>query len=283
MRKLLSTFALVTLVALTGCSSKALNAGEDAAPKEVHAYLTGNLMTAEDVSAKLTEAGFEVTGTYLVNKKNKLQTVVYTNDTLKAMANKPGRGFAALGRVLIDGKNNQISVSNPVYFGKAFMQDDADYAQMKQLKDKLTTAFSGLSESSDKWAYADLSDYHFMVAMPYYQDTIVVGEGASEELLKKAESYKKGKMHLFTVKLAEGKYLVGYGLSKRTAKFPEKIGVQNAGLLPYTILIENNKARIMAPKFYLAVSYPQLTMGQFMKIATVPGAIEADLTKPFKK
>ncbi len=38
----------------------------------------------------------------------------------------------------------------------------------------------------------------------------------------------------------------------------------------------------MAPKFYLAVSYPQLSMGQFMRIATVPGAIERDLKKPFE-
>ena len=282
MKRFLSTFALVALIALTGCSSKTLNAGEEAAPKEVHAYLSGALMTAEEVSSKLTAAGFEVTGTYMVNKKNNLQTVVYTSEALKAMANKPGRGFAGLGRILIDGKNNKISVSNPVYFGKAFLQDDADYSEMKKVKDQLTTAFEGLTEGSDKWVYADLPDYHFMVSMPYYQDSIVIGEGTAEDLLKKAESYKKGKFHLFTIKLAEGKYLVGYELSKRTAKFPEKIGVQNAGLLPYTILIENNEARIMAPKFYLAVSYPQLTMGQFMKIATVPGAIEKDLTKPFK-
>ena len=282
MRKVISSLAILALVAITGCSSKALNAGEEAAPKVVNAYLKGNLMTAEEVSSKLTAAGFEVLGTYVVNKKNKLQTVVYTNDTLKAMANKPGRGFAGIGRILIDGKNNNISISNPVYFGKAFMQDDADYAEMKKVKDQLTATFAGLTEGIDKWGYADLSDYHFMVAMPYYQDSAVVGEGPAEELLKKAESYKKGKMHLFTLKLAEGKYLVGYDLGKRTAKFPEKIGVENAGLLPYTILIENNEARIMAPKFYLAVSYPRLTMGQFMKIATVPGAIEKDLTKPFK-
>ena len=282
MRKLLSTFALVALIALTGCSSKALNAGEEAAPKVVHAYLIGKFMSAEEVSSKLTKAGFEVTGTYLVNKKNKLQTVVYTSAALKAMANKPGRGFMGIGRVLIDGKNNQVSFSNPVYFGKAFMQDSADYAAMKKVKDQLTSAFEGLKVSTDKWVYADLSDYHFMVAMPYYQDSIVIGEGSVDALVKKAESYKKGKSHLFTLKLAENKYLVGYKLSKRTAKFPEKIGAQNAGLLPYTILIENNEARILAPKFYLAVSYPQLTMGQFMKIATVPGAIEKDLSKPFK-
>lgn len=282
MRKILGTFALICAISFSGCSSQALSAGESTAPKVVHAYLNGALMTAEEVSAKLTAAGFEVIGTYEVNKKNKLQTVIYTNDALKTMASKPGRGFAGLGRVLIDNKNGKISISNPVYFGKAFMQDEADYPEMKKIKDTLTATFTGLTEATDKWEYAELSDYHFMVSMPYYQDSIVVGEGETEELLKKAESYKKGKSHLFTLKIAEGKYLVGYDLGKRTAKFPEKIGVENAGLLPYTILIENKEARILAPKFYLAVSYPQLTMGQFMKIATVPGAIEKDLAKPFK-
>ena len=282
MRNLLSTFALIVLIALSGCSSKELNAGESSAPKVVHAYLIGKAMTAEEVSTKLTTAGFEVIGTYTVNKKNKMQTVVYTNKALKEMANKPGRGFAGIGRVLIDNKNAQTSFSNPVYFGKAFMQDDADYMKMAMVKTALTTVFPGLKESSDKWNYADLADYHFMVAMPYYQDSTVIGKGTVSSLLKKAESYKKGKLHLFTLKLADNKYLVGYNLSKRTAKFPEKIGLDKAGLLPYTILIENNEARMLAPKFYLAVSYPQLTMGEFMKIATVPGAIEKDLSKPFK-
>jgi len=282
MRNVFGTIALVVLVALTGCSSKELNAGEAQAPKVVKAYMVGPMMTSEAVSSKLTASGFEVLGTYLVNKKNKLETVVFTNDALKAMANKPGRGFAGIGRILVDGKNAQISISNPVYFGKAFMQDEADYAQMVAVKDALTAAFPGLKEAADQWDYAGLADYHFMVAMPYYQDSIVIGEGDAAALLAKAEAYKKGKMHLFTLKLAENKYLVGYDLSKRTAKFPEKIGIEKAGLLPYTILIENNEARILAPKFYLAVSYPQLTMGQFMKIATVPGAIEKDLSKPFK-
>ena len=282
MRKILSTFALILAVSITGCSSQTLSAGEESAPKVVNAYLTGAFMTSEEVSAKLTAAGFEVIGAYTVNKKNKLETVVYTNDTLKAMANKPGRGFAALGRILVDSKNKTISVSNPVYFAKAFMQDETDYPAVSALKDKLTATFTGLKPSSDKWEYADLSDYHFMVGMPYYQDSAVIGEGSTAELLKKAESYKKGKFHLFTLKLAENKYLVGYALSKRTSKFPEKIGLKNAGLLPYTVLIENDEARMLAPKFYLAVSYPQLTMGQFMKIATVPGAIEKDLEKVFK-
>lgn len=274
-------FGALTLIVAICVSSQTLSAAEKA-PKVVHAYLSGEILSAEEVNFKLTSAGFDVVGTYVINKKNNLQTVVFTNDALKSMANKKGRGFAAIGRILIDEKNKKISVSNPVYFGKAFMQDDADYAVLKSIKDTLTSAFANLKETADNWEYEELSDYHFMIGMPYYQDSDVVGEGDTAELLQKAESYKKGKFHLFTLKLSEGKYLVGYELGKRTAKFPEKIGLQNAGLLPYTILIENDEARILAPKFYLAVSYPQLTMTQFTTIATVPGAIAKDLSKPFK-
>ncbi len=277
MRKLLVSF----LFLLLGASALQTLSAADA-PKEVHAYLVGPQMTSKEVSAKLSTAGFEVIGSYLVNKKNKLETVVFTNDALKKMASKDGRGFAAIGRILVDGKNKQISVSNPVYFGRAFMQDDAEYSVLSNIKQTLTSTFKGLKPSSDKWEYDELADYHFMVGMPYYQDSDVVGEGKTAELLKKAESYKKGKFHLFTLKIAEGKYLVGYDLSKRTAKFTEKIGIDKAGLLPYTILIENDEAHALAAKFYLAVSYPQLTMTEFMKIATVPGAIEKELSKPFK-
>ncbi len=277
MRKLLS--ALVFFFASL-CGLESLNASE--VPKEVHAYLIGPAMTADTVSSKLNDAGFEVIGSYLVNKKNKLETVIFTNATLKTMASKEGRGFAAIGRILVDGTNNQIAVSNPEYFGRAFMQDDADYAVLNSVKTDLEKVFTGLKPSSDKWEYEELADYHFMVGMPYYQDSDLIGEGKTAELLKKAESYKKGSLHLFTLKIAEGKYLLGYDLSKRTAKFVEKIGIDKASVLPYTILIENDEARSLAAKFYLAVSYPQLTMTEFMTIATVPGAIEKELSKPFK-
>lgn len=278
MKQLLKNLVITLLVAFTGTSY----ANAASAPENVEAYLIGEMIPAEEVSSKLTEAGFEVIGTYMVNKKNKLQTVVYTNDVLKEMANKPGRGFAAIGRVLIDGKNNQISISNPVYFAKAFMQDDVDYEKTLSLKNALGTAFGELKASADHWEYEELGGYHFMMGMPYYEDSAVIGEGSVASLLEKAQTYKKGKMHLFTLELAKDKYLVGYKVSKRTAKFPGKIGVDKAGLLPYTILIENDEARMLAPKFYIAVSYPQLSMGEFMTISTVPGAIEKDLSKPFK-
>ena len=89
-------------------------------------------------------------------------------------------------------------------------------------------------------------------------------------------------MVVFKLELPNGSTLVGVDLDKRTKKFVKKIGTQNAEILPYTILIEDGKATALAAKYYIAISYPMLTMGEFMTIATVPGAIEKDLEKPFK-
>ncbi len=45
-------------------------------------------------------------------------------------------------------------------------------------------------------------------------------------------------------------------------------------LLPYTVLVENGEANLLHAKFYLALSFPRLTMGEFMKIMSVPGDIK---------
>ena len=75
---------------------------------------------------------------------------------------------------------------------------------------------------------------------------------------------------------------MGIKLSKRTTRFIKKTGYQNAGLLPYPVLIENNKVKILDPKYYIAIKYPMLKMSQFMTIATVPGAINKDIDKVFR-
>jgi hypothetical protein len=40
--------------------------------------------------------------------------------------------------------------------------------------------------------------------------------------------------------------------------------------MPYPILLEGGVAKMLNPKYYLAVSYPMLKMSQFMAIASVP-------------
>ncbi len=273
MKKIVRVLMLVSALA-----SGLLFAGETP-PDGANVYMSGSAAGVDDVKAKLQTAGFEVIGAYRVNEEKKLTTVIYTSASLKSMADKEGRGFAAIGRVLVNGEDGTVSVSNPVYFGKAFMQKETDYAKDAANKKALENVFGTMEPSKDKLEYDDLAGYHFMMGMPYYEDTDELAEGKNADLLAKAQASAN---HLFTLTLSEGRHLVGFSLSQETSSFPLKIGVKNAGLLPYTVLIENDKALAMAPKYYIAVSYPMLSMGNFMTISDVPDDIVDELKAIFK-
>ncbi|MGB6020315.1 MAG: hypothetical protein WBF77_12060 [Sulfurimonadaceae bacterium] len=286
MKKLLALVVAALVLSFSGCSSKEATASEGVATKpaeeKVSTYLVGAYVDADAAQAKLTEAGFEVVAAYKVDKKGEYTSIVFTNAAMKSAANKADRGFAAVLRLLVNNEKQEISITNPVYFGKAFMQDDFDYQAALAVEKSLSGVFGELKGSADKWAFDGLAGYHFMMGMPYYEESAVLAEGDNAELLEKAKAYKKGKNLIFELQLGEGRTLLGYELGARTSKFVKKIGYQNAQILPYTVLIEDGKAKMLAAKYYIAISYPQLTMGEFMTIASVPGAIEKDLAKPFK-
>jgi len=237
-------------------------------------------MDVKTASAKLKEAGFEVLANYASVKKG--NTIVFTNDALKKEAAKPGRAYVAVMRLFIDNKEKMISFTNPVYFGKAYMQDEYKHSIFLGVKESITKSFPDLQDSKDKLEFDKLADYHYMMGMPYYQEQDELGSAPHAELIKKAKKFKHGKHLVFELKLSDSSTLLGYELERRTKKFVKKIGRANAAVLPYCVAIENGKAKALGAKYYLALSYPLLTLGEFMTIATVPGAIEKELAKPFK-
>ena len=179
---------------------------------------------------------------------------------------------------LIDSKTINGATSNPAIFKNAILTSPAYKEQLATLNN----IFGPFKGSVDMLDEDDISDYHFMMGMPYYEDRDELGEGTTAELLKKVQEYKKGEFVLFTLKLSDDSYLVGYDLAKETKEFVKKIGRANAAVLPYCISIANGKATSLEAKYYLAVSYPLLSMGEFTTIATVPGAIKKDLAQPFE-
>lgn len=247
---------------------------------KINTYLIGEYMSASSAEAKLKSAGFEVIANYKSIKKG--TTIVFTDAALKAEAAKPSRSNIAVMRLFVDEKEKMISITNPVYFGKAFMQEEYNHTIFNAELEKINKAFPGLSRSKDEWDFDGLADYHFMISMPYYKDIDEVGKGTDEALLAKVKSYKKGKGLIFELKLSETSTLVGYALSKRTSKFVKKIGRANAAILPYCFTIENGKATALNAKYYIAISYPLLNMNGFMKIMTIPGAVIKDYEKVFK-
>ncbi|MDF1878017.1 hypothetical protein JHD46_00025 [Sulfurimonas sp. SAG-AH-194-C20] len=246
----------------------------------INTYLIGKHMSVADAEAKLKAAGFEIVANYASVKKG--TTIVFTDAALKAQAAKPMRSNVAVMRLFVDDQEKMISITNPVYFGKAFMQEEYDHTVFNAELEKINKAFPGLKASKDEWEFDGLSSYHFMISMPYYKEVDVVGEGTNEELLAKAKSHKKGKGLIFELKLSDTTTLLGYALSKRTSKFVKKIGRANAGILPYCLTISDGKATALSAKYYIAISYPLLDMNGFMGIMTIPGAVIKDYEKVFK-
>jgi hypothetical protein len=244
---------------------------------KISAYLRGRFMDVKAAEAKLKEAGFTIISSTPVDKKGNLISIVFSNKAMLAMASKTNRGFAASLRLLVNKKDNHISITNPLYIAKAFMQKDFDEKIAKETLAKITSAFPGLLNSKDTLKFQLLPKYQFMSGMPHYEDMTVVARG--DDLLEKIKNNKKV---VFVQKLENGSTLIGVKLGKRTNKFTSRIGTNNAGLLPYPILIENGEAKILEPKYYISVMYPLLQMSEFMTIATIPGAIIKDCEKVFK-
>jgi uncharacterized protein (DUF302 family) len=244
----------------------------------VSAYLRGKFMDVKTVEENLKAAGFEVLTSVPVDRKGTLISVVFTDKSLVSMASKENRGFIASLRVLVDTKEKKISITNPLYMTKGFLQSDFDEKAAKKILVKLIEHFPGLKNSKDVLKFQLLPKYQFMNGMPHYEDMIEVASG--DDLLEKIKDNDKV---LFTQTLENGSTLIGIQLSKRTSTFTRRIGRNNAAMLPYPILIENGKAKILDPKYYIAYMYPMLKMTEFMTIASIPDAMIKDCEKVFKK
>lgn len=245
----------------------------------VAAYLHAPYIDVKNVQENLKKAGFKIISTYKIDKKGLVNSIVYTSASLEENAAKDNRAFAGSLRITVDKKNNLISIANPIYHMKAFMQGEYCPSLAKSTLKSLRDNFKDVQNSQEVMKFIMLERFQFMEGMPKYNDMIIIREGEQKELLAKAE---KSKNTLFMHNLANGSTLVGVKLSKRTTKFIKKTGYQNAGLLPYPVLIEKGKVRILDPKYYIAVMYPMLKMSQFMTISTVPGAIQKEIDKMFR-
>ena len=247
----------------------------------VSTYLHAPFVDTAHAKEQLEQAGFKVLSVTPVNKKGTLKTITFTSDDLLSLAKEKNSGFAGVMRLLVNKDNNEIAITNPLYFARAYMGGAYKKERVEAVVKKLNSAFKGLQNSGDKLKYTLLPKYRFMEGMPFYKDMVVVAKGTSSKaLLDRLKA--KGNALDFIQQIGPDTYLVGVELGKRTSKFIKKTGSHNAFLLPYPILIEKGEAKIMEPKYYISVNYPMLKMSQFMKIATVPDAIRNDCSKLFR-
>ncbi len=246
----------------------------------ISTYLKSDILSSAQVEKKLKKAGFKIIGSYNAMQNKDYKIITYTSPRLIELASKKNRAFAAVQKVMISKIDNILLFTNPQYFLEAFLQDDINKAKSDLVLKKLKNEFT-LTSSDYSLVQSDLKDYHFMFGMPFYEDMLEVASG--NDLIKKLKKNAASNI-VFELKV---KNATLYGISMQN-KNGEKnyLSILNeeksAVFLPYMLMIENNKAMILHPKYYLALSLPKLTMGEFMNIMDTPTHIEDYFISLFK-
>ncbi len=274
--KLFKTLFLILMLCATGMAQ--------AAPT-YKPYILASVAPAQ-VKEKLTAEGFEVLGEYEPYQGAKVMVV--TSDALKsAAAQSDFGGYGAIQRVAIAG-DKEVSYTNPVYWANGYRMatDLADIAAA------LKKALGNKGEFGSKKGKTkkELRKYHYAPFMPYFTDRIELAKhGTHKAAVEKVEAGLKkegnGTMFVYRVDIPnKDETLFGMGvlgdhdgadrvvmtiLNKYTGDGPKHIAY-----MPYEILVSGTNAYLLHGKFRIALSFPDLSMMQFMKIRKAPEGIE---------
>lgn len=271
--------------------------GQDLAP---YVKVGESSETMQQVSEKIISVlksdGFTILGHYNPTGKNNLKVIAFTRNDLKNTVVKVAdRGaLAAAFKIGLVQKNGTITISytNPDYFLRAYLADNYNTfkgtfnkfsTDLKTTLSKFGNAFSpfGGNIKADK-----LKNYHYKIMMPYFTDPVTLNEFSSfEEGLKTIENNltaKKGQtVQVYKIVYPNEKVAVfGIGLQNKAegeAYFLPIIGEDHIAAMPYEIILQDKKVTMLHGKYRLALHWPDLTMGTFMKIMSTPGNIEDTL------
>ena len=243
------------------------------------------------LAAKLPEAkealrqeGLDIVGEYAPYPGAHVLAV--TCDELKqAAAKSEFGGYGAALRVSLTESAGKVQVAwnNPAYTANVYRMADS----LSSVAAKLEAALGkGEPFGSNKGiAPEKLRKYHYMTMMPYFTDHNKLASSASHAAAVQAveqglEQGRGGTAKVYRVDIP-GKEEVLFGVAVKEGKGSDStvMGTCDGGEqkhtphLPYEILVSGNSAYALHGKFRIALSFPDLGMGTFMKISGAPKAI----------
>jgi len=287
-KSILNTLILAVLFISTSLSAQELNpyilVGDS--PNTLDA-------TEQTVKEALKASGFEILGTYHPENNQTLKVIVYSRNDLQNITLKvKDRGALAAALKIglkADGPGTTISYLNPEYLFQAYLRESYDIHSdgLKKIASDVETALSPLGNKNTGFGGAmtaeDLREYHYKIMMPYFTDPVELQEFSSfEEGIKTIEnnlkSQKGATQLVYSLKFSDEKVAV-FGIAfldeeKGEKQFLPIIGEDHLAAMPYEIILQGKTATMLHGRYRLALHWPELTMGTFMKIRNTPGDIK---------
>ncbi|MHB1143728.1 MAG: hypothetical protein ACYCZS_02385 [Thiobacillus sp.] len=248
----------------------------------------GNVQAvAATVEGKLKSGGFKVVGKYFPKSLAGYGVVIATDDAMLEEVGSVG-GHAVLGAAIRVGvkADGSVAYTNPDYWCRAYFRKSFDRKEesVRALQGRLQkTLGAGRGQGGDEPA-ANLTNYRYMIGMERLDSSRnrLAEYGSFAEALKAVrENLAKGAgktTKVYEIVLADHKLAV-FGAAMNDSgnsdgEWIGKIDMQNniAGL-PYEIYVINNEVGSPHGRFRIALAFPDVGMGQFMRISSLPNVI----------
>lgn len=246
----------------------------------------------QEVTQLLNKNGFDIVGTYHPENNDQMLVICFTNNNLKTLSLEfPDRG--ALGSVLkasvfMQNEKSTLSILNPEYMFMAYwgQQLNGQENQLSALSESVKNTFAKMGTLEPFGGSVDkdnLPGYHYKIFMPFFTDPDNLGTFASFEeglniIRKNLADHKMNTQLVYEQVFPDQKIAVfGIGLMDSSTGEPHFlpiIGESHIAAMPYQIILQGNKATALPGKYRLALYWPELTMGTFMKIMKTPGQIK---------
>jgi hypothetical protein len=285
--KILATIAFVMLTFGLSMAQQAFSPFVKTSPQE-----KSIMILSEEIISGLESKDFELVGQYNPMQSNDLLVICFTrSDLQKTSLSFEDRGaLASVLKIALQKTADGVIVSlqNPMYMFYAYFREDIK-TQLdilgeidKDAKLVLSEIYGNLSPFGGELDAEKLMNYHYKIMMPYFDDPAELETYASfDEGLAHIQAKLAGSSNVKKVyeQIYSEKKVAVFGLAfndteKGEAKYLPIIGESHLAALPYEIILQGKEVTMLHGKYRIALYWPELTMGTFMKIMSTPSDIE---------
>jgi hypothetical protein len=282
MHKFLGVLALLFFSPLVWALSPYYQ-GERVAGGDLNAVMTA-------VESRLTRAGFLVAGRYAPPGLPGHGVIVVTDrDLLRTIQQLGGASIVGAGIRVGVKSDGTVSYMNPDYWYRAYFRKQFRLAEksVAGVRERLARALGRGKPFGGEVAAQDLPDYQYMFGMEGFESdkNLLMEHLSFEDAVKTIQdNLAKGvgrTTKVYEVIIPEKKIAVfGVGLTdpkEGEGWWVKTIGADNIAALPYEIYVVNNRANHLFARYRIALGWPEVGMGTFMRIVEAPGIIRDTL------
>lgn len=276
-------FALLMLCTISGTASA------------ISPYIYGDKVTGENVQAiassveeKLKTAGFKIVGKYFPKKLPTYGVIIATHSALLKEVSDLGGNAVLAAPIRVGVKSDgTVSYMNPDYWHRAYFRKNFALAEptSKSIGEKLAKALGKENAFGGNESASKLADYRYMIGMERLdsnKNKLIEHENFAEAVKTVRDNLAKNVGHttkIYEIVIPE----------KKIAVFGVAMGEENTWLkaiqkedsiagFPYELFVINGEVHSLHGRYRLALAFPEVGMGEFMRISSVPKKIMGTMT-----